>query len=226
MLQLQEQLDVGEPVLPRRRKTPRRYEIGAGDGTFPDTPKQFFRQHYFEVLDLVVNFIKQRFNQPGYGVYRHLEDLLLKAARCEDYKAEFDFVVKFYGDDFHPSLLKTYLELLSTCFRELGNSRPTLVEITEYFKGLSPAARGNMSEICTLLRILIVMPATNVVSERSASALRRVKTYLRTTMSQLRLNNLMTLHIHKEKTDNLSLRCCLNDFVTGNEHRLTLFGTF
>ena len=30
----------------------------------------------------------------------------------------------------------------------------------------------------TLLRLLLVMPATNAVSERSASALRRVETYL------------------------------------------------
>ena len=36
------------------------------------------------------------------------------------------------------------------------------------------------------------MPATNAVSEWSALALRRVKTYLRTTMSQARLNNYCT----------------------------------
>ena len=36
----------------------------------------------------------------------------------------------------------------------------------------------------------IVLPATNAVSERCASALRRVKTYLRTTMSQTKLNNI------------------------------------
>ena len=57
-------------------------------------------------------------------------------------------------------------------------------------------------------------------------ALRRVKTYLRTTMNQACLNSSMTLHIHKDKTDNLPLDTCVNDFVAGNEHRLTLFGTF
>ena len=60
-----------------------------------------------------------------------------------------------------------------------------------------------MLEVCTLLRLLLVMPATNKVSERIASALQRVKTYLRTTMNQARLNSSMTLHIHKDKTDNL-----------------------
>jgi len=109
VLQVQQELDAQEPVLPRRRKAPRRFEIGTGDCAFPDTPKEFFRQHYFEVLDLIVNFIKDCFNQPGHGVYRQLQDLLLKAAR-RDFQAEFDFITKFYGDDFNSSPLKAHLE--------------------------------------------------------------------------------------------------------------------
>ncbi len=77
-----------------------------------------------------------------------------------------------------------------------------------------------MSEICTLLRLIQVVPATNAVSERSASALRRVKSYLRSTMSQSRLNNLMLLHVHKHRTDNLDLKICSNEFITGNDHRM------
>lgn len=76
-----------------------------------------------------------------------------------------------------------------------------------------------MSEAFTLLRLILVMPATNAVSERSASALRRVKNYLRSTMSQSRLNNLMALHVHKERCDNLCLQSCVNDFISANEHR-------
>ena len=43
------------------------------------------------------------------------------------------------------------------------------------------------------------MPATNATSERSFSALHRVKTYFRSTMSQMCLNNLLILHTHKDK---------------------------
>ena len=53
--------------------------------------------------------------------------------------------------------------------------------------------------------ILIMMPATNAVIERSASALRLIKTYLTTSMSQLRMNNLMVLHIHKQSLNQLSM---------------------
>ena len=63
------------------------------------------------------------------------------------------------------------------------------------------------------------MPATNAVSERSFSAMRRLYTYLRTNMSQNRLNNMMVLHAHKEKTDALK-------FTFRSEHRLKQFGKF
>ena len=66
----------------------------------------------------------------------------------------------------------------------------------------------------------------SAVSERSFSALRRVKTFLRTTMNQDRLNHLMVLHILKQITDDLNLKDVANDLVSASEHRLSLFGKF
>ena len=55
------------------------------------------------------------------------------------------------------------------------------------------------------------MSATNVASERSFSALRRIKSYLHSTMHQQRLNHLMTSDIASE-------------FVGDPDHRLKNFG--
>ena len=49
-----------------------------------------------------------------------------------------------------------------------------------------------------------MVPATNAVIDRLASVLRRLKTYLRTTMSQERLNHCKVLHVQKEMTDKLN----------------------
>ncbi|KAI0207300.1 hypothetical protein LSAT2_008046, partial [Lamellibrachia satsuma] len=54
-------------------------------------------------------------------------------------------------------------------------------------------------------KLILVMPATNATSERSFSALRRVKTYSRTTKTQARLNHLMLLYVHKDKTSALCM---------------------
>ena len=45
-------------------------------------------------------------------------------------------------------------------------------------------------------------------------------------MSDSRLNNLLVLHVHKDHCDSLVLEDCLNEFVCGSEHRLSLFGKF
>ena len=67
-----------------------------------------------------------------------------------------------------------------------------------------------------------IMPATNATSERFFSAFRRVKNYLRGTMTQQRLNNLMVLHVHKDITDSLKLQDIANEFVGNSKHRLKL----
>ena len=74
--------------------------------------------------------------------------------------------------------------------------------------------------------LIPVMPATNASSERSFSTLRRVKSYLRSTMNQTRLNHTMVLHIYKEMLDDLELNSVANEFVQKSEHRLSVFGKF
>ena len=73
-------------------------------------------------------------------------------------------------------------------------------KIVSILAELSTAEKVAFSGVLTAVKLLLVMPATNATSEHSFSALRCVKTYLRTTMTQQRLNNLMVLHVHKVQT--------------------------
>ena len=84
------------------------------------------------------------------------------------------------------------------------------------------------SEVVTLMQLILVLPATNTTSERSFSAMRRVKNYLRSTMGQQRFNHLMIFHIHKAITDDLDIIQIANNFITRNEHRehVHVFGKF
>ena len=49
--------------------------------------------------------------------------------------------------------------------------------------------------------ILASIPATSCSAEQSFSALRRMKTYLRTTMAQERLNSIAIINIEREYTN-------------------------
>ena len=83
-----------------------------------------------------------------------------------------------------------------------------------------------MSTACKLLQLLLVMPATNAMSERTFSALKRIKTYLRRTMMQARLNHLMIMHYHQDATDGLNMADVGNDYISANDSRLTTFARF
>ena len=61
-------LDVDEAQLPRKHKTPRRYDDGESSGDFADSPKSYYRQVYYEATDCIVNCLKNRFDRPGYKI--------------------------------------------------------------------------------------------------------------------------------------------------------------
>ena len=103
-----------------------------------------------------------------------------------EYACELKFVMEFYGQDFNEDQLKLQLETLSA---NLPSSVHDLPLIITHFKSFSTAQRSLLSQVCTLLSLILVIPATNAVSERSFSALRRISTFLRTTMTQNRLNS-------------------------------------
>ena len=224
-------IDVEEPQLPRRRKSPKLYDDGLTSGDFHDTPKTYCRQLYYEAIDSIISSLKHRFDQPGYGVYCKLEELLVKASCKEDFKASLDFVCSFYKDDFDSDLLCAQLVTFGLDFQAAYKEqktvlKPTIFDIRDYFKSLSHAQRQLLDQVCRAVQLIFVMPATNATSERSFSALRRVKSYLRSTMGQQRLNNLMVLHVHRDRTDSLNLIDVANDFVKDSDQRANVFGNF
>lgn len=101
----------------------------------------------------------------------------------------------------------------------------TVSDILTFFRSCTPGQLKLMSQVSKLVRLLVVMPAMNAESEQSFSAVRRIKTYLCTTMSQRRLNHLILLHVHKSLTDGLNLVDIASDFIAGNDHRKNIFGT-
>eukprot|EP00112_Aurelia_sp_Birch-Aquarium-sp1_P015994 Seg3588.3 transcript_id=Seg3588.3/GoldUCD/mRNA.D3Y31 product="Zinc finger MYM-type protein 1" protein_id=Seg3588.3/GoldUCD/D3Y31 len=57
-----DELNVNDPKLPRKRRLPRRLEDGSAETHhFPSTPKDHYRQIYFQALDAAINCIKERF---------------------------------------------------------------------------------------------------------------------------------------------------------------------
>ena len=108
-----------------------------------------------------------------------------------------------------PDLVKAYKQ-------SQGLSRLEIISmqtIADIFNKV-PMAKDMFSEVDTLLRIYFTVPITTCTAERSFSCLRCMKTYLRSTMTEERLNNVMILYAYKEDTDQLNLHEIASTFVS------------
>ena len=65
----------------------------------------------------------------------------------------------------------------------------------------------------------VTIPVTVASAERSFSKLKLIKTYLRTTMSQERLNRLVMISIENEYLDKLNFDNLIEEFASKNARR-------
>ena len=110
------QLEVEEPILPRRRNVPKRLEDEMGTAKFSDSVVDWYRQQYNMILDLAVSSIKYRFDQKGYQTFCHVEQLLLKASGGSHVEEHLNFVCVFFEDDFNKAEMAAELRVLKELF--------------------------------------------------------------------------------------------------------------
>ncbi len=65
VLKMTEGKGINDPVLPRKRKHPKRYEDCEAANEY-ETPFLMYRRIYYEALDWLTTSISTRFDQPGY----------------------------------------------------------------------------------------------------------------------------------------------------------------
>ena len=104
----------------------------------------------------------------------------LLAANKENFDEELQFVTEFYGDDLNIDQLRLHLDIMSQNLPKF-NGRYTLqcVVVYRYLRDLTPIQRVLVTQVCTLVSLILVLSATNATSEHSFSTLRRIKTFLR-----------------------------------------------
>ena len=105
-------------------------------------------------------------------------------------------IYSHYGEDRHMSLDEFKREVTRWRYRWLlseEGSPQSLVETLDYANAeLHPG-------IYLAIKTLLTYPVTTCVAERSFSGMKRLKTPLRSTMSDERLSSLAVLHVHKHK---------------------------
>ena len=101
-------------------------------------------------------------------------------------------MIEFFKDDLtFPSSVKAELDLWHSHFRESSCDLPDTPKAA--FEHANPLVFPNVRR---MLARVMVLPVTSCEAERSFSTLHRVKTYLRSTMTQERLTGLALLNVH------------------------------
>ena len=134
--------------------------------------------------------------------------------------------IGFYHDDFNNDILRVQLRILPALIGQGKGSVNTFYDIRIHVKQLKNSIRNLISEVVKMIKLYIVMPTANAVSDRSFSAMRRLYTYLRINVGYSYLNNAVVLYIHKARLDEVSMIDVANYFVFESDHRKTLLGRF
>ena len=140
-----------------------------------------------------------------------------------------------------------YDDEIASCYSELGddNGKLLLTELSMFhmlpsvketagainvdgcaniLRQMAPDMRAMFTHVERLTCLLLVNPASSAASETRFSSLRRLKTYLRSTLSQQRLNNLATCHAYKDQLDKININHLIAEFVACRDSRASIFG--
>ncbi|CAN7983570.1 unnamed protein product [Ixodes hexagonus] len=218
------ELGLKEPSVPRVSQPPRRLQ-------FTDKPqepaaldtKSSQRKEFFAAIDRITNEIRRRFEQPGMEQLIGLEHIFADAAEGRYFAADdLKDLLGVHAADFDISRLSAQLVLLPTLLRDEG---PAASErILQILQGKSADLQEMMDQVVRYLQLVFSVPASAASGERSFSALRRVKTFLRNRMTQRRLTHLLLLHVHKKRAAELQLDAVMREFVCRTAERTSTFG--
>lgn len=215
-----------EPSLPRYRKRPRRFDEGEQPHCY-QIPKERYRHLYFEALECAYGEVERRFKQADFQVIQSLECLLIKAANNQKAEPE-ECLMKYLEKDINVQTFCTQLtmvaDMIKTAFQHTPVKKVTSLRTIADAMNQSEIYKRMLGEIDKVLKLYFTFPVTSSTAERSFSSLRRLKSFLRSTMTQSRLNNLLLLYVHTSETDDLELENIAREFISVNTRRLNYFG--
>ena len=194
--------------------------IGKASDEHPENVEEEYWRQYYAALDSIITGIKEQFERKDYEMYATFEQFLIKAILGESFEEELQKVTDFYHDDFN-DILRVQLRTFSAVIGQGEGSVNTFHDIWILVKHFKKPIRNLIGEVVKMIKLVIIMPGSNAVSERFSSSMRRLYTYLRTSMASSRLNNAMVLHIHKDRLDKLLMVDVANDFVFESDRRKT-----
>ena len=140
--------------------------------TIPKRRKTALRAFlYFQSIDTAIATIEDCFKQADYNMYAKVEQVIRLAAKKDDNSSELQSVLEFHRENFNRHELEPLLQIFKEMEIACAGHPLTIRDIHSHMKSFSSPQKALISQIVRLLKFVLLMPATNDVFERSASAI-------------------------------------------------------
>ena len=152
-----------------------------------------------------------------------MEKALLDGVVGKNIDETMAFLKEDYPDKFGFVLLKVHLKSFSSSFKDHFFNDVSLGEAVKHLRVLTNGQVLLPDQVVRLVQCCLVMPASNAFSKRAFSAMRRIKTCLRNSIDQNRLNHTICINVYSEKVDSIDVKLLLNGFVDSNDRTKHVF---
>jgi len=154
----------------------------------------------YEILDNIITQLTERFQDLDKLKFVALVD----SSKFKFYQTAFpneglECLSSTYKDMFDLTLLKNELSVVYFDSQFHNQHIQQCVKLLKQFQD-----SGLLMEVYKLFCLILTIPSTSVSVERNFSCLKRIKTYLRNSMTEERLSSLATISIEKELINSLA----------------------
>ncbi|KAL6530683.1 hypothetical protein OROGR_014543 [Orobanche gracilis] len=216
-----------DPNFPQRREIRRKkfFDEDQNDtsSVSSQSAEESFKVNYFlYIIDQAIVSLKKRFEQ--YQEYENIFGFLFTSHKLQSMDdanlkyccAQLEIALKSNEQsDVDGNELYVELKLLQE-FLPSESMGP--MDILRFLNGL-----GFFPNAIIAYRILLTIPVTVASAERSFSKLKLLKSYMRSTMSQERLNGLALVAIENDILEQVHYEDLVDDFASKNARRMSLF---
>ena len=161
-----------------------------------DGPEEYYKRNIFiPFLDHLIDQLKMRFgDEDNVPKQVRLQELMPIAMTTTSLPRIIE-AAELFEFDLNRSILEVEAEVKT--WMSLIQSLPQERQPKDIPEAILLGKDNFLPAVTTLLRLFGTIPVSNATAERSFSALKRLKTYLRSTMGEERLTGLALLHVNK-----------------------------
>lgn len=209
------ELETENKYVESRKRRKKRMSIDEAEDECITNARENFRINFFNVvIDQAISSLELRFDQlkthnKKFGFINNFYELEKEEIKKYCIKLE-KYLTQDSNSDIDGNMLGEEMEILKTVFPNSALGDP--IKMLQY---LSMNSRiDDFPNTWIVLRILLTIPVSVASGERSFSKLKLIKTYLRSTISQDRLNNLAILSIENETSSELDFTQLIDNFAS------------